>query len=118
MGTSTESKVTYVASQVLVTGANGFLGSHIIDQFLSEGYKVRGTVRNVEKCKWLQQYFDSKYGHGLLSLVQVEDFTKEHCFDEVVKSRLFPDLAIHTLFAGIVLMVPSHRCQSLRPCRQ
>ena len=29
-----------------VTGANGFLASHIVKQLLEEGYRVRGTVRN------------------------------------------------------------------------
>ena len=31
---------------VCVTGANGFLASHIIDQLLAAGFVVRGTVRN------------------------------------------------------------------------
>jgi nucleoside-diphosphate-sugar epimerase len=30
---------------VLVTGANGFLGSHIIQQLLFRGYSVRGVIR-------------------------------------------------------------------------
>lgn len=71
----------------MVTGANGFLGSHIVDQFLAEGYKVRGTVRNLDKNKWLQEYFDKKYDPGLLELVKVEDFTNEHCFDGAVKGE-------------------------------
>lgn len=70
-----------------MTGANGFLGSHIVDQFLQEGYRVRGTVRDLEKNKWLQEYFDKKYGPGLLELVKVEDFTKEHCFDDAAKGK-------------------------------
>jgi nucleoside-diphosphate-sugar epimerase len=31
---------------VLITGASGFLASHIIDSFISRGYNVRGTVRS------------------------------------------------------------------------
>lgn len=34
------------APAVCVTGANGFLGSHIVQQLLQAGYRVRGTVRN------------------------------------------------------------------------
>ena len=30
---------------VLITGANGFIGSHLVERFISEGYKVRGLVR-------------------------------------------------------------------------
>jgi nucleoside-diphosphate-sugar epimerase len=30
---------------ILVTGANGFLGAHVVSQLLARGYPVRGTVR-------------------------------------------------------------------------
>ena len=30
---------------VLVTGANGFIGSHIVERMANEGYSVRGLVR-------------------------------------------------------------------------
>jgi uncharacterized protein YbjT (DUF2867 family) len=31
---------------VLVTGATGFIAAHCIEELLSHGYKVRGTVRS------------------------------------------------------------------------
>lgn len=37
---------------VIVTGANGYLASHIIKLLLETGYKVKGTIRdlkNIEK---------------------------------------------------------------------
>jgi len=58
-------------SLVLVTGANGYVGSHAVDQFLTYGYKVRGTVRNKQKCAWLTQVFDKKYGSGKFELVEL-----------------------------------------------
>lgn len=76
---------THCYVQVLVTGANGFIGSHIIDQILSLGYLVRGTVRDPQKSEWVQAYFDQKYGTGKFSLVQVKDFTQAGCFDDAVK---------------------------------
>lgn len=36
---------------VLVTGASGFLASNIVKTLLEEGYKVRGTVRNLKDEK-------------------------------------------------------------------
>lgn len=52
---------------------------------MAQGYKVRGTVRNIDKNEWLQQYFDEKYGSGKLHLVKVDDFTRKDCFDVAVK---------------------------------
>ena len=75
-------------STVLVTGANGLLGSHIADQFLEHGYKVRGTVRDTEKNAWLQTVFDKKYGKGSFELFKVPDLTVDGAFDEAVKGVL------------------------------
>ncbi|KAI0823104.1 NAD-P-binding protein [Trametes gibbosa] len=33
---------------IFVTGINGFLGSHIVDQLIKAGYRVRGTVRSAK----------------------------------------------------------------------
>lgn len=42
-------------TKILVTGATGFLASHLILQLIERGYDVRGTVRNLEKGVRLQQ---------------------------------------------------------------
>ncbi|GAA6061685.1 hypothetical protein JCM10212_005977 [Sporobolomyces blumeae] len=42
---------------VLVTGASGFLASYVIDAFLSSGWTVHGTVRNVAKSGPLKQRY-------------------------------------------------------------
>jgi dihydroflavonol-4-reductase len=36
---------------VLVTGANGYVGSHCVKILLEQGYNVRGSVRNVKDEK-------------------------------------------------------------------
>ena len=38
------------ATQVLVTGASGFIGSHCIIQLLEKGYRVRGTLRSMNRA--------------------------------------------------------------------
>ena len=39
------------AQTVLVSGATGFLGLHIVIQLLEQGYLVRGTLRSPERAK-------------------------------------------------------------------
>lgn len=45
--------------KVLVTGASGYIASHIIRELLSKGYRVVGTVRNAnnkEKYSFLYEF--------------------------------------------------------------
>ncbi len=43
-----------MATTVLVTGANGFVGSHIVDCLLRRGYNVRAMVRRTSDLTWLE----------------------------------------------------------------
>lgn len=72
-------------SLVIVTGANGFIASHVVDQLLQAGYRVRGTVRNIDRSAWLEGYFTGKYGQGKFELVEVPDMANHGAFDQAVK---------------------------------
>ena len=72
-------------STVLVTGANGFIGSHITDQLLQAGYLVRGTSRDIAKTVWMTELFDKKYGKGKFEAFVVEDMVESGAFDEACK---------------------------------
>jgi nucleoside-diphosphate-sugar epimerase len=41
--------------KILVTGASGFVGSHIADRLLAGGHEVRALVRSNSSLKWLQR---------------------------------------------------------------
>ncbi|KAI8649267.1 Aldehyde reductase II [Fusarium keratoplasticum] len=69
---------------IAVSGANGFMGSHICDQLLHLGYRVRGIVRNKERGAWLVNYFEEKYGPEVFELAQVPDMTVPRSCDDAV----------------------------------
>ena len=75
-------------SLVLVTGANGFIGSHVADQFLAAGYRVRGTVRSESKGLWLKELFDKKYSSGKFEIAIVPDMTLKGAFDDATEGKL------------------------------
>ncbi|OAP58308.1 hypothetical protein AYL99_07398 [Fonsecaea erecta] len=68
---------------VLVTGANGYIASHIIDVLLEEGYNVRGTVRSEKP--WLNKFFEDRYGTGRFETAIVTALNAPGAFDEVVR---------------------------------
>lgn len=77
-------------STVLVTGANGFIGSHIADQFLQYGFRVRGTVRNADKNMWLEHVFREKHGHGCFEMWTVPNMADQGALDTAAESKRLP----------------------------
>ncbi|KAI8692031.1 Rhodanese domain-containing protein [Fusarium sp. Ph1] len=73
-------------SWVLVTGANGYSGSHVVMELLKHGFNVRGTVRNLEYSQWLLDHPSVKpfVDQGRVELV-LADTSKPGDFDEAVK---------------------------------
>jgi len=74
--------------KVLVTGANGFVGSHIVEELVKEGHDVTCMVRKTSSLKWLT---GCKAGFVTCDLSAVEDFS------EVLKGC---DAVVHS--AGIL----------------
>ena len=89
MSSPLENPVIPKGSTVLITGANGLIGSHIADQFLKFGYKVRGVVRDPQKHAYLSSLFDRKYGSNLFELVGIPGVEVEGAFKDVIKGTWF-----------------------------
>jgi dTDP-glucose 4,6-dehydratase len=65
-----------MSKRVLITGAAGFLGSHLCDRFISEGYQVvgmdnliTGDIKNIEHLFPLQQF--EFFNHDVSNYVHV-----------------------------------------------
>ncbi|KAK7698894.1 hypothetical protein SLS64_012104 [Diaporthe eres] len=72
-------------SLIVVSGVNGFIGSHVADQTLAAGFMVRGTTRSLRRNAWVQEYFKNKYGSEVFELVEVPDMAIDGAFDSVLK---------------------------------
>ncbi|XP_076453642.1 uncharacterized protein LOC143288872 [Babylonia areolata] len=78
---------------VLVTGASGYLASHVVQQLLEAGHMVRGTVRNVKDEVKVQHLYDlCPLARENLQLVEA-DLLEEDCWLPAVEGV---DQVIHT----------------------
>ena len=68
-------------SLILVTGANGLIAGHVINQLLKLRYKVRGTVRSLPKSSWLtSSLYAAEAASGFFELAEVPDMAEPHAY--------------------------------------
>jgi len=96
-----------MAQRVLLTGSNGFVGSHILEQLLSRGLSVRGIVRSQAKAQQVLSDFPN-YG-SQLDFGIVPDITAPGAFDKVVQSTPPFDTVIHTASPFLYRVISDNR---------
>ena len=76
-------------TKVLVSGATGFLASHLVLQLIDRGYDVRGTVRSLEKGNRLRQALSDYAGKPISIELVMADLNSDHGWADAVKGVSF-----------------------------
>ena len=102
-----------MAKRVLLTGANGFLGSHILSLLLKSSYSVRAIVRSQSKANQVLKDFPE--AGASLDFGIVPDITTPHAFDSVIQSQPPFDAVIHTASPYLYAVVSDNLKDFLEP---
>jgi nucleoside-diphosphate-sugar epimerase len=68
---------------VFITGATGFIGSHVVAQALSAGYRVRLSVRKEAQIETLHDLF--KENAEKLEFTVISNFSDPNTFDKALE---------------------------------
>jgi nucleoside-diphosphate-sugar epimerase len=101
---------------LLVTGANGFVAAHVIDQALYRGYNVRGTVRSESSANKVRDLF-AEYG-SRFSLSIVGDFTNKDALKPAFAGTAKPITGVISVAAPFTLKVEDNSRDLLDPAIQ
>jgi nucleoside-diphosphate-sugar epimerase len=80
--------------RIFLTGANGYIASHILSQLLSANHSVRAVVRSQSKVNDVKTLFPAPASK--LDFAIVPDMTVPGAFDEALKSDPPFDIVMHT----------------------
>lgn len=100
---------------VLVTGGSGFVGGHCILQLLERGYKVRTTIRSIDKKK---KVIEMLKNGGIISTLNLEfieaDLKSDKNWDEAMTGC---DFVLHVA-SPIKLLMPKNENELIEPAIQ
>jgi dihydroflavonol-4-reductase len=74
---------------VLVTGVSGFIAMHITQQLLDAGYHVRGTLRSLDKGKYLREVYSRITPHAEHLSFHAADLTEDAGWETAVAGCAF-----------------------------
>jgi dihydroflavonol-4-reductase len=104
-----------IISKVLLTGANGYIGRHILLQLLDQGYQVRASVRSLDKSQEVidalkDHVKDVKLLNSNLSFVKLS-LDEDAGWSEAMKDI---DVLIHSA-SPFPLVIPADEEKLIRP---
>ena len=82
---STNSTTCPAGSTILVTGSNGYIASHVVDQLILAGFKVKGTVRDEAKARYIEGVFHKRYTPNSFSAAIIPDITLPGATDSALQ---------------------------------
>lgn len=99
---------------VLVTGATGFLATHVVKVMLENGYRVRGTVRSLKNTEKVKHLYDlCPNAKHKLELVEA-DLTDDDSWPSAVEGCEF----IHHVASPFPLDDPKNEDEIVKPAVQ
>jgi nucleoside-diphosphate-sugar epimerase len=101
---------------ILVTGANGFIGGHVLKQALDKGYHVRALVRSEKSSQTFRKILAS-YGEQL-SWAYVPDITVVDNYASAFENPSKPITGIIHLASPFALKVEDNKRDLLEPAVQ
>lgn len=82
-----------MAGKVFITGANGFVASHILSILISRNYQVVASVRTPQKATEIIKLHPS--WEPSISFVYISDITADNAYDEAFSKFGEFDYIIH-----------------------
>ncbi|GAA5879488.1 hypothetical protein JCM8547_000682 [Rhodosporidiobolus lusitaniae] len=80
-----------IGTLILITDVNGLISSHIANEVLKLGYRVRGVVRSEAKSANRKKCRDKAFP-GLFEFAIVPDLLANSAYDEAIKSAWLSSL--------------------------
>jgi len=100
-------------SKVLLTGVNGFLGLHTTIQLLNHGYRVLGTLRNLNRAHEIEKLISKHVSNEVQLRIAEAHLTDENVWHDLMKGI---DYVLH-IASPFPSVLPKHEDELVKPAK-